>query len=129
MQLVFFSFPLAVPPCIDTLITITSNQYHATLLLDIKPSILRTNINSICARAVNSLTHKGSGGNEKLPPRRIPTVGIVRKVPSTQTQLSHKHHHHGGAVSPSYGVLTMYTPDRTRATSSEGVGQERFGLD
>ena len=28
---------------------------------------------------VNSLTPMGSGGNEKLPPRRIPTVGIVRK--------------------------------------------------
>jgi hypothetical protein len=71
----------------------------------------------------------GSGGNEKLPPRRIPTVGIVRKVPSTQTQpqLSHKHHHHGGAVCPSYGVLTMDTPDRTCVTSSEGVGQGRLG--
>jgi hypothetical protein len=79
----------------------------------------------------NSLTPMamGSGGNEKLPPRRIPTVGIVRKVPSTQTQLSHKHHHHGGAVCPSYGVLTMDTPDRTRATSSEGVGKEQYDLD
>jgi hypothetical protein len=42
--------------------------------------------------------------NEKLLPRRIPTVGIVQKSPSTPSQLSHKHHHHGGAVSPSYGV-------------------------
>jgi len=42
--------------------------------------------------------YKGSGGNKKLPPRRFPTVGIVRKVPSTRTQLSHKHHHHGGDV-------------------------------
>ena len=42
--------------------------------------------------------------NEKLLPRRIPTVGIVQKSPSTPSQLSHKHHHHGGAISPSYGV-------------------------
>jgi hypothetical protein len=68
----------------------------------------------------------GLGGNEKLPPRRIPTEGIERKVPSTQTQLSHKHHHHGGAVCPSYGMLTVDTPNRTQATPSEGVGQERF---
>ena len=26
---------------------------------------------------VNRNTHKGSGGNEKLPPHRIPMVGIV----------------------------------------------------
>ncbi len=30
---------------------------------------------------------KLSGGSEKLPLRRFPMVGIVRKVPSTQTQL------------------------------------------
>jgi hypothetical protein len=65
----------------------------------------------------------GSGRNEKLPPHRIPTVGIVRKVLLTRTQLTHKHHHHGGAVCPSYGVVSLDTPDRTRATSSEGVGQ------
>jgi hypothetical protein len=76
----------------------------------------------------NRNTPMGSGGNEKLPPRRIPTVGIVWKVPSTQTQLSHKHHHHGGAVFPSYGVVSLDTPDRTRTTSLEGVGQERFSL-
>jgi hypothetical protein len=50
-------------------------------------------------------------------------VGIVRKVPSTRTQLSHKHPHH-----PSYGMLTIDTPDRTRATPLEGVGQEHFIL-
>jgi hypothetical protein len=77
---------------------------------------------------INRNTHKGSGGNKKLPPRRIPTVGIEQKVPSTQTQLSHKHHHHSGAVCPSYGVLTMDMLDWTRATPSEGVGQERFSL-
>ena len=38
--------------------------------------------------------YKCSGEYEKLPPHRIPTVGIVQ-VPSTRTQLSHKHHHHG----------------------------------
>jgi hypothetical protein len=72
--------------------------------------------------------YKGLGGNKRLPPRRIPMVGIVRKVPSTLTQQSHKHHHHGGAVCPSYGVLTMNTPDRRWATPSEVVGQKRFSL-
>ena len=64
----------------------------------------------------------GLGGNEKLPPRRIPTVGIVWRSPSTPPQQSQKHHHHGGAVFPSYGVVSMDTPDRIRLTSSEGVG-------
>jgi hypothetical protein len=67
---------------------------------------------------------------EKLPPRRIPTVGIVTKstvdpnITNPQT-----HHHHSGAVCPSYGMVSLDTPDRTRATSLEGVGQECFGLD
>ena len=70
----------------------------------------------------------GSSGNNKLPSRMISTVGIVRKVPSTQTQPSHKHHHHGGDVCPSYGVLIMDTPNQTRATPLEGVEQELFSL-
>ena len=49
--------------------------------------------------------------------------GIVRKVPLTLTQLSHKHHHHGGAVCPSYGVVSMDTPDQMRVTSSKGSGE------
>lgn len=68
------------------------------------------------------MTHKGSGPKEKLPPRKFPTVGIVRKSPSSQPQQSHKHNQHGGAVSLSYGVVSMFTPDWTWATSSEGVG-------
>ena len=36
---------------------------------------------------------------------------------------NHKHHHHGGAVCPSYGMGSMDPPDRTRVTSSEGVGR------
>ncbi len=73
---------------------------------------------------LNSLTaYKGSGGNEKLPPCRISTVGIVWKVLSTRTQLTHKHHHHGGAVCPSSGVVSLDTPDQTRVTSSGGVGR------
>jgi hypothetical protein len=34
-----------------------------------------------------------------------------------------KHRHHGGAVCPSYGVVSLDTPDPTRVTSSEGVGR------
>ena len=43
-------------------------------------------------------------------------------------QLSHKHHHHGGAVCPSYGVGSMDLPNMMQVTSSEGVEQECFGL-
>jgi len=60
----------------------------------------------------------GSGRNEKLQHRRIPTV---QNVPQTPKQKLHKHHHHGGAICPSYDVVSMYTPDWTWATSSEGV--------
>ncbi len=63
-------------------------------------------IGSTSSKQLNN--YLGSGRNEKLPPRRIPSVGIVRKVPSTpHTKLTHKHHHHGGAVCPSYRVHTL----------------------
>ena len=65
--------------------------------------------------------YKGLDGNKKLPPQRIHTVGIVRKSLSTPPQQSHKNHHHGGAICPSYGVASMDTPNPTRVTSSEGV--------
>jgi hypothetical protein len=42
------------------------------------------------------------------------------------TQLTHKHHHHGGAVRPSYGVGSMDPPNLRRVTSSKRVGQGRF---
>jgi hypothetical protein len=71
--------------------------------------------------------YEGSGGNNKLPPRRIPMVGIVQKVLSTTNTTIHKHHHHGGAVRPSYGVGLMDPPNLTQVTSSEGVGQGRLG--
>jgi len=73
---------------------------------------------------VNSLTAKSCYGGEKL---RNP-VGFYSRN-STESTLQHKHnyhkhHHHGGAVCPSYGVGSMDPPDRTRVTSSEGVGWE-----
>jgi len=73
---------------------------------------------------LNSLTAKSCYGGEKL---RNP-VGFYSRN-STESTLQHKHnyhkhHHHGGAVCPSYGVGSMDTPDRTRVTSSEGVGRE-----
>jgi len=47
---------------------------------------------------------------------------------STKSTFNHKHnnpqhYHHGGAVCPSYGVGSMDPLDRTRVTSSEGVGR------
>jgi hypothetical protein len=64
-------------------------------------------------------------GNKKLLRRRVPKVGIVRIVPLTPPQQSHKHCHNGGAICPSYGMVSMDTPDRTRVTSWEGVRQRR----
>jgi len=69
----------------------------------------------------------GLGGNKKLPPRSFSTVGIVQKSPSTAPQQSHKHHHHGGAVCPSYGVVSMDTPNQMQVTYSKGVGRECLG--
>jgi hypothetical protein len=78
--------------------------------------------------SIDSLTViRVPAGTKKLPPRKIPTVGIVRKVPSTTNTTINKHHHHGGAVCPSYGVGSMDPPDPTEVTSSEGVGQGRLG--
>jgi hypothetical protein len=36
---------------------------------------------------INSSTPMGLGGNKKLTPRRFPTVGIVREIRQTSTQL------------------------------------------
>ena len=83
----------------------------------------------MCARGgLRRMPLLGFGRKQKKPPRRFPTEGIVRKVLLTRTQLSHKHHHHGGAICPSYGVVSLVTTNWTCATSSEGVGHECFGL-
>jgi hypothetical protein len=60
---------------------------------------------------------------EQNPPHKIPTVGIVQKVPSTTNTTIHKHHRHGGAVFPSYNVGSMDLPNLMVVTSLEGVGQ------
>ncbi len=77
----------------------------------------------------NSLTAKSCYGGEK---HQNP-VGLYSRN-STESTLHHKHNnhkhlHHGGAICPSYGVGSMDTPDRTRVTSSEGVGREGGGSD
>jgi hypothetical protein len=74
---------------------------------------------------VNSLTAIRFRQNEKLPPHRIPKVGIVQKVPYTTNTTIHKHHHHGGAVCSSYGMGSMDPPNPMEVTSSEEVGQGR----
>ena len=83
----------------------------------------------LLAYTLNSLTHKGSGGNEKLPPCRFPTVGIVLEIRRASTQLPPQTTPPWWCRLPrSYGVLTMDALDRTRATPSEEVRQEHFGL-
>ena len=82
-------------------------------------SILNTMFHSGTLTALPLL---GFRQEQKLPLCGIPTVGIVRKVPLTPTQLSHKHHHHGGAVCPSYGVGSMDPLNLMQVTSLKGVG-------
>jgi hypothetical protein len=53
---------------------------------------------------------------------------VLKLLPLTPNTTTHKHHHHGGAVCPSYGVVSLDTPDPTQVTSLEGVGQERISL-
>jgi hypothetical protein len=76
--------------------------------------------------AVKLLTAIRFWREQKLPPHRIPTVGIVKKVPSTTNTTIHKDYHHGGAVCPSYDMGSMDPPDLTLVTSLERVGQEHF---
>jgi hypothetical protein len=77
-----------------------------------------TNLNTLTAKPL-----QGSGGNKKLPPHRIPMVGIVKKVPSTTNTTIHKHHHYGGAIHPSYGVESMDPHNPMQVTLFKGVGQ------
>ncbi len=75
---------------------------------------------------LNSLTAIRFRREQKHPPCRIPMVEIVQKVPSTTNTTFHKHHHHGKAVCPSYGMGLMDLPNPTQVTSSEGVGWGRY---
>jgi hypothetical protein len=46
----------------------------------------------------------------------------------TTSKLLHKHQNQGGAVRPSYSVVSVDLPNPTQLTFSEGVGGGRFGL-
>jgi hypothetical protein len=99
------------------------------------------NLHNMMSREVNSLTAKSCYGGEKhrnpvgFYSRNSTYGGEKHRNPvgfysrnSTKSTLQHKHnchihHHHGGAVCPSFGVGSMDPPDRTCVTSSEGVGR------
>jgi len=122
---------LATLPTLDAIMGLTRLDISNTFLcpLSLRKRLCRRRSFGNCWHYQQLNRYKGSGGNKKLPPRRIPTVGTVQKVLSTGTQLTHKHHHHGGAVCPSYGVVSLDTPDRARVTSSgEGSGKGKFTL-
>jgi len=51
---------------------------------------------------------------------------IVQKVPLTPTQLSNKHHHHGGAVCPSYGMGSMDLPGLTQVPLLKGSAKGAY---
>ena len=74
-------------------------------------------------RGFNRITAKSCYGGEK---HQNPVGFYSRNSTKSTLQYKHnyhKHHHHGGAVCPSFGVGSMDPPDRTRVTSSEGVGR------
>ncbi len=95
-----------------------------------QPLLLNYSRNTVASTQHAHLTAsplQGSGGNKKLPPHKISTVGIVLNVPSTTNTTIHKHHNHGGAVRPSYGMRLMDPPNPTQVTSSEGVERGHLG--
>ena len=78
-----------------------------------------------CSEQLNSLTDKGLGGNEKLPPHRFYTVGIVQIICQTTTQLPQQTSSPWCSLCPTYGVdsNSMNRPNPMSGRPSEGVGQ------
>jgi len=70
---------------------------------------------------------KGLGGNEKLPPRRFPMVGIVRIIRQTTTQLPPQTSSPWCSVCPPYSIDSMNRPNTTRGRPFEGDGRGRLG--
>jgi hypothetical protein len=71
---------------------------------------------------VNSLTAKSvPAGTKNSRPVGFYSRNSTKSTVNPNTTI-HKYDHRGGAVCPSYGVVSMDTPDPTRRPSSEGVG-------
>jgi hypothetical protein len=68
-----FHIQIMVKTTKNMMITMTKNKLNKDLFY--------TSLAIRHHMVVNSLAHKGSDGNKKLPRRRISTVGIARKVP------------------------------------------------
>jgi hypothetical protein len=86
---------------------------------------LLSQMNTHRGNDLNSLTAIRFWWEQKLLPCSTTTVGIGQKAPSTTNTTIHKHHHHGRAVRPSYGVGSMDPLNPMQVTSSKGVGQGR----
>jgi hypothetical protein len=77
----------------------------------------------VSLKQVNSLTAiRVLAGTKNSRPVGFYSRNSTKSTVNTNTTI-HKHHHHGGAVRPSFGVRSMDPPDRTRRPSSEGVGR------
>jgi hypothetical protein len=76
----------------------------------------------------NSLTPMGLGGNEKIPPRRFHTVGIVWEIHRhrTATQLPPQTSSLWCFVSLPYSVDSINRPSPTHGQPSAGVGRGRL---
>ena len=85
----------------------------------------QTKIGKVIKLARSSLTGiplLGFRREQQLLLCRIATEGIVRKVQLPEHNTPHKHHHHGGAVCPYYGAVSVDHSHPTWVTASEGVG-------
>ena len=68
--------------CHGAVVVEKSSKPLIVLLSGISTSTLETlRVHVRRGLTYNTLTDKGAGGNKKIPRRRIPTVGIVPKVP------------------------------------------------
>jgi hypothetical protein len=80
-----------------------------------------------CQQGWQLNSYKGSGGNKKLPPRRFPTVGIVRLIRQTTTQLPPQTSSPWCSVCPPNGVNSMNRPNPMHGRPSAGVDQGLLG--
>jgi hypothetical protein len=69
----------------------------------------------------------GSGGNEKLPPHRFPTVGIVQEFRQTSTQLPPQASSPWCSICPPYSIDSMNHPNPMHGRPSKGVVRGRLG--
>jgi hypothetical protein len=83
----------------------------------------KKNFEYLVSKGFNSLTAiRVLAGTKNSRPVGFYSRNSTKSTANPNTTI-HKHHHHGGAVRPSFGVRSMDPPNWTRRPSSEGVGR------